>query len=173
MLRGQQDANQARRQRTTCLSSRSRSAGCSTTASLRQRMVLCTSTGLSPSFLVRFRLYDDLLSPYSTSQLFGVSIGCYYSPPPRHWSCQPSSHISPPTHQPLSQSSFVPHTKNLPTDAIRTTNAGHSLGASSAAQLEENCKASEKGPLPDEVVNALDEAYQIVLRHGGEPPYWR
>ena len=56
------DTNPTLRRRTTCLSSRSRSAGCSTTASLRQRMVLCTSTGLSPSFLVRFRLYDDLLS---------------------------------------------------------------------------------------------------------------
>ncbi|KAI4519676.1 Aldo/keto reductase [Schizophyllum commune Loenen D] len=58
------------------------------------------------------------------------------------------------------------HSKLTPEDGVI-------LGASSAAQLEENCKASEKGPLPEEVVNALDEAYQIVLRHGGEPPYWR
>ncbi|TRM58039.1 NADP-dependent oxidoreductase domain-containing protein [Schizophyllum amplum] len=58
------------------------------------------------------------------------------------------------------------HSKLTPEDGVI-------LGASSAAQLEENCKASEKGPLPEEVVAALDEAHRIVLRHGGEPTYWR
>ncbi|TRM58171.1 NADP-dependent oxidoreductase domain-containing protein [Schizophyllum amplum] len=47
------------------------------------------------------------------------------------------------------------------------------LGASSAAQLAENCAASAKGPLPEDVVAALDDAHRIVLKHGGEPAYWR
>lgn len=47
------------------------------------------------------------------------------------------------------------------------------LGASSAAQLEQNCADSEKGPLPQEVVDALDEACQIVRAQGSTPTYWR
>jgi aflatoxin B1 aldehyde reductase len=45
------------------------------------------------------------------------------------------------------------------------------LGASSAKQLEQNCLDSEKGPLPEEVLQALDEAKRIV----GEdvPRHWR
>ncbi|KIJ61762.1 hypothetical protein HYDPIDRAFT_42465 [Hydnomerulius pinastri MD-312] len=47
------------------------------------------------------------------------------------------------------------------------------LGASSAAQLEQNCVDCEKGPLPDEVVQVLDEACRIVKAHGSVPTYWR
>ncbi|PCH38217.1 Aldo/keto reductase [Wolfiporia cocos MD-104 SS10] len=45
------------------------------------------------------------------------------------------------------------------------------LGASSAAQLVQNCEDSEKGPLPEEVVKALDEARLIVGAQA--PTYWR
>ena len=45
------------------------------------------------------------------------------------------------------------------------------VGASSIAQLEQNLDDGEKGPLPEEVVAALDEARQIV---GAEASmYWR
>ena len=45
------------------------------------------------------------------------------------------------------------------------------LGASSASQLEQNILDSEKGPLPEDVVTALDEACRAV---GAEAaPYWR
>lgn len=36
------------------------------------------------------------------------------------------------------------------------------IGASSAAQLEENLSNLEKGPLPEEVVQAFDEAWTIM-----------
>ncbi|KAF8921351.1 NADP-dependent oxidoreductase domain-containing protein [Mucidula mucida] len=58
------------------------------------------------------------------------------------------------------------HSKLLPEDGII-------LGASSATQLKDNCEDSEKGPLPDAVVDALDEANRIVIAHGGNPRYWR
>ncbi|TDL27512.1 Aldo/keto reductase [Rickenella mellea] len=45
------------------------------------------------------------------------------------------------------------------------------LGASSATQLEQNCLDSEKGPLPEEVVAALDKAAYIVQNDA--PSYWR
>ncbi|EJD05990.1 Aldo/keto reductase [Fomitiporia mediterranea MF3/22] len=45
------------------------------------------------------------------------------------------------------------------------------LGASSAAQLEQNCVDSEKGPLPQDVVQTLDEAYKVV--GFDSPAYWR
>jgi len=45
------------------------------------------------------------------------------------------------------------------------------LGASSAEQLEKNCTDSEKGPLPEEVVAALDDAWvKIGIQC---PPYIR
>ncbi|KAH7881747.1 NADP-dependent oxidoreductase domain-containing protein [Phlebopus sp. FC_14] len=47
------------------------------------------------------------------------------------------------------------------------------LGASSAAQLEQNCVDSAKGALPEDVVEALDEACRIVKAHGSTPLYWR
>lgn len=36
------------------------------------------------------------------------------------------------------------------------------IGASSAAQLEENLVNLEKGPLPEDVVKALDEGWETV-----------
>ncbi|EIN07394.1 Aldo/keto reductase [Punctularia strigosozonata HHB-11173 SS5] len=52
-----------------------------------------------------------------------------------------------------------------------TETDGIILGASSAAQLEHNCEDSEKGPLPEEIIQALDEAWKIVLPSA--PTYWR
>ncbi|EPT06011.1 hypothetical protein FOMPIDRAFT_1044483 [Fomitopsis schrenkii] len=52
-----------------------------------------------------------------------------------------------------------------------TPEDGVILGASSAVQLEQNCADSEKGPLPEEILKALDQAKLIV---GAEAPtYWR
>ncbi|KAG9125937.1 hypothetical protein FRC07_005515 [Ceratobasidium sp. 392] len=52
-----------------------------------------------------------------------------------------------------------------------TPEDGVIIGASSAAQLEQNCVDSAKGPLPEEVVAALDAAWDKV---GADcPPYWR
>ncbi|KAF7304843.1 GTP binding [Mycena kentingensis (nom. inval.)] len=57
------------------------------------------------------------------------------------------------------------HTKILePTDGVI-------LGASSAAQLKENMEYSAKGPLPEEVVKALDEAWEISRATAST--YWR
>ncbi|KAH9901315.1 Aldo/keto reductase [Cubamyces lactineus] len=56
------------------------------------------------------------------------------------------------------------HSALLPEDGII-------LGASSAAQLEQNLQDCEKRPLPEEILKALDEARLIV---GAEAPtYWR
>ncbi|KAJ8594686.1 Aldo/keto reductase [Rhizopogon salebrosus TDB-379] len=57
--------------------------------------------------------------------------------------------------------------------SLLTPEDGIILGASSAAQLEQNCVDSEKGPLPQDVVDALDEACRIVKAHGSTPLYWR
>ncbi|KAK7014904.1 GTP binding protein [Favolaschia claudopus] len=45
------------------------------------------------------------------------------------------------------------------------------LGASSAEQLKQNCEDSAKGPLPDAVVAALDEAWEMSQRTAST--YWR
>ena len=55
--------------------------------------------------------------------------------------------------------------------SVLTPQDGIILGASSAAQLQQNLEDSEKGPLPDEVVKALDEARLIV--GASAPTYWR
>lgn len=55
--------------------------------------------------------------------------------------------------------------------SVLTPSDGIILGASSAKQLEQNCKDSGKGPLPEEVVAALDKARRIVGLD--VPPYWR
>jgi len=55
--------------------------------------------------------------------------------------------------------------------SVLTPSDGVILGASSTAQLEQNCDDSEKGPLPDEVLAALDEACKVVGHDA--PPYWR
>jgi len=53
---------------------------------------------------------------------------------------------------------------------IKDGNDGVIVGVSSAAQLEDNLKNLEKGPLPDEVVKALDEAWQETKAETA--PYW-
>lgn len=45
---------------------------------------------------------------------------------------------------------------------IKDGNDGILVGMSSVAQLEDNLNHLEKGPLPDEVVEALDEAWHIA-----------
>jgi len=57
--------------------------------------------------------------------------------------------------------------------SVLTPEDGIILGASSAAQLEMNCEDSCKGPLPSEVVQALDHAHRIVTMRGDVPLYWR
>ncbi|KAG9092965.1 hypothetical protein FRC06_011725 [Ceratobasidium sp. 370] len=55
--------------------------------------------------------------------------------------------------------------------SVLTPEDGIIIGASSVAQLEQNCADSAKGPLPEEVLEALDTAWDKV---GAEcPPYWR
>lgn len=58
--------------------------------------------------------------------------------------------------------------------ALRTRakggNDGIIIGASSVEQLESNLKDFEKGPLPEDVVEALDKAWMI--RKASAPPYW-
>lgn len=55
--------------------------------------------------------------------------------------------------------------------SVLTPEDGIILGASSAAQLRQNCEDCEKGPLPEEVVKALDEACKMV--GPSAPTYWR
>jgi len=56
------------------------------------------------------------------------------------------------------------HSLLLPTDGVI-------LGASSAEQLEMNCADSAKGPLPKDVVEALDKGWTNV--GPSAPSYWR
>lgn len=46
--------------------------------------------------------------------------------------------------------------------SVLTPEDGIIIGASSKEQLEQNCVDSAKGPLPDDVVKALDEACRLV-----------
>lgn len=47
------------------------------------------------------------------------------------------------------------------------------IGASSAQQCEQNCVASEGGPLPKEAVEAIDEAWETVKAESVPVPlYW-
>jgi len=57
--------------------------------------------------------------------------------------------------------------------SVLTPEDGVILGASSASQLQQNCEDSAKGPLPEAVVKALDEAHRIVVASGSAPLYWR
>ncbi|KAK7054935.1 hypothetical protein VNI00_003398 [Paramarasmius palmivorus] len=57
--------------------------------------------------------------------------------------------------------------------SLLTPEDGIILGASSAEQLQQNCEDSKKGPLPDEVIRALDEANRLVIASGSSPRYWR
>lgn len=45
------------------------------------------------------------------------------------------------------------------------------IGGSSVKQIEENCELSAKGPLPQEVLDGLDQAWHAVA--GYAPTYWR
>ena len=57
--------------------------------------------------------------------------------------------------------------------ALKMTDGGRDgviIGVSSFAQLESNLKDLEKGPLPDEVVKVLDEAWLITKPT--TPNYW-
>lgn len=56
--------------------------------------------------------------------------------------------------------------------ALKVTdgNDGIIIGVSSAAQLEDNLTNLEKGPLPEEVVKALDEAWKVTKADA--PNYW-
>ncbi|KAJ3934779.1 MAG: Aldo/keto reductase [Lentinula lateritia] len=57
--------------------------------------------------------------------------------------------------------------------SVLTPEDGVIIGASSVSQLQQNCEDSTKGPLPDAVVKALDEAHRIVVQSGTAPLYWR
>lgn len=57
--------------------------------------------------------------------------------------------------------------------ALKIQNGGRDgviIGVSSFSQLESNLKDLEKGPLPDDVVKALDEAWLITK--ATTPQYW-
>lgn len=57
--------------------------------------------------------------------------------------------------------------------ALRIKNGGHDgiiIGVSSYGQLEGNLSDLEKGPLPEEVVKVLDEAWGITK--ATTPNYW-
>lgn len=57
--------------------------------------------------------------------------------------------------------------------ALNITDGGHDgiiMGVSSQAQLEANLTDCEKGPLPEEVVKALDEAWLVTKPT--TPNYW-
>jgi aflatoxin B1 aldehyde reductase len=62
------------------------------------------------------------------------------------------------------------HHSDLKTRA-KGGNDGVIIGVSSFAQLESNLADLEKGPLPDEVVKALDEAWMIAKATA--PVYFR
>ncbi|KAI9167781.1 Aflatoxin B1 aldehyde reductase member 2 [Paramyrothecium foliicola] len=53
---------------------------------------------------------------------------------------------------------------------IKDGNDGILIGVSSVAQLENNLDNLEKGPLPEEVVQALDQAWQVSK--ADSTPYW-
>ncbi|KAJ6596843.1 Aldo/keto reductase [Mycena vulgaris] len=55
--------------------------------------------------------------------------------------------------------------------SVLGTEDGVILGASSAGQLKQNCEDSAKGPLPDAIVAAIDEAWEIS--RGTASTYWR
>ena len=62
----------------------------------------------------------------------------------------------------------VHHSKLKVTDG----NDGIIIGVSGFGQLEGNLSDLEKGPLPDEVVKCLDEAW-LTITKATTPLYWR
>lgn len=63
------------------------------------------------------------------------------------------------------------HHSGLKVGGITDGNDGIIIGVSSKSQLEENLAACEKGPLPKEVVEAIDAAWKLTK--GDTPDYWR
>jgi len=55
--------------------------------------------------------------------------------------------------------------------SVLTPQDGVILGATSTEQIKQNCEDSEKGPLPQDVLDVLDEAWVQVAATG--PTYWR
>jgi len=55
---------------------------------------------------------------------------------------------------------------------IKDGNDGVIIGVSSLAQLQSNLRDLEKGPLPEEVVQVLDEAWNTITK-ASSPLYWR
>lgn len=53
---------------------------------------------------------------------------------------------------------------------IKDGNDGVIIGVSSLEQLHQNLEGCEKGPLPEEVVKALDEAWLVAAAE--TPNYW-
>jgi aflatoxin B1 aldehyde reductase len=53
---------------------------------------------------------------------------------------------------------------------IKDGNDGLIIGASNIGQLEENLQDAEKGPLPQEVLDALDKAWRVSMVD--TPNYW-
>lgn len=53
---------------------------------------------------------------------------------------------------------------------IKDGNDGVIIGVSSLAQLDGNLKDCEKGPLPEEVLEALDKAW--LVSKSATPNYW-
>lgn len=54
---------------------------------------------------------------------------------------------------------------------LKGGNDGVIIGISSYSQVVQNVEACEKGPLPDEVIEALDKAWERT--RGDSPTYWR
>jgi aflatoxin B1 aldehyde reductase len=63
----------------------------------------------------------------------------------------------------------IHHSKMTP--ATKGGEDGMLLGFSSYEQLVQNVEASEKGPLPEELVESLDQAW--AKARGDAPTYWR
>jgi aflatoxin B1 aldehyde reductase len=63
------------------------------------------------------------------------------------------------------------HHSKLNMEKEKGGNDGIIIGVSSLKQLEGNIKDLEKGPLPKEVVEALDKAWEGI--GGSCPNYWR
>jgi len=63
------------------------------------------------------------------------------------------------------------HHSKLNTKRDEGGNDGIIIGVSSLKQLEGNITDLEKGPLPKEVVDALDKAWDVI--GGSSPSYWR
>lgn len=53
---------------------------------------------------------------------------------------------------------------------VKDGSDGVIIGVSSLSQLDENVKDCEKGPLPEEVLQALDKAWLVAKTD--QPNYW-